>query len=78
MRHYPCSASAAVGIVLRLAMAAAAGLLLALPAAAQKRVALVVGNSAYVHAAALPNPVNDASDMASAISTSRRCRSTSC
>src|SRR5215471_20571361 len=42
-------------------------LLLVLPAAADKRVALVVGNSAYVHANALPNPVNDAGDMAKAL-----------
>jgi len=37
------------------------------PASAEKRVALVVGNSAYVHAAVLPNPVNDAGDMAKAL-----------
>jgi hypothetical protein len=42
-------------------------LLLVLPAAAEKRVALVVGNSAYMHAHALPNPVNDAGDMAKAL-----------
>jgi hypothetical protein len=30
------------------------------PAAAEKRVALVIGNSAYVKAVALPNPKNDA------------------
>jgi len=42
-------------------------LLLGLPAAAQKRVALVVGNSAYVHAGALANPANDAYDMAAAL-----------
>jgi uncharacterized caspase-like protein len=34
---------------------------------AEKRVALVVGNSAYVQAGALPNPMNDASDMAEAL-----------
>src|SRR5262245_41629250 len=33
------------------------------PASAQKRVALVVGNSAYVHATPLANPANDASDL---------------
>jgi uncharacterized caspase-like protein len=32
----------------------------AAPAAAEKRVALVIGNSAYQHAAKLPNPANDA------------------
>jgi uncharacterized caspase-like protein len=40
---------------------------IALPASAQKRVALVVGNSAYVHANALPNPANDAGDIAAAL-----------
>ena len=39
----------------------------ALPAAAEKRVALVIGNSAYVNAGALANPVNDASDTAQAL-----------
>jgi hypothetical protein len=33
-------------------------------ALAQKRVALVIGNSTYQHATALPNPKNDASDLA--------------
>src|SRR5215510_10789685 len=42
-------------------------LLLVVPAAAEKRVALVVGNSAYAHANALQNPVNDAGDMAKAL-----------
>ncbi|MDX2155621.1 MAG: caspase family protein [Hyphomicrobiaceae bacterium] len=39
----------------------------ALPAALGRRVALVVGNSAYQHTAALANPRNDASDMAGAL-----------
>ena len=30
---------------------------------AENRVALVIGNSAYVHAGVLPNPANDARDM---------------
>ena len=34
-----------------------------LPASAQQRVALVIGNSAYQHITALKNPSNDASDM---------------
>ena len=51
-----------------LCLAIASQLLLALPAAAQKRVALVVGNSAYVHAGALANPANDASDVAATLS----------
>ena len=36
----------------------------ALPAAAEKRVALVIGNSAYFNAGTLSNPVNDATDTA--------------
>jgi uncharacterized caspase-like protein len=43
--------------------------LLLLPSAvyAQKRVALVIGNSAYQNDAALPNPRHDAADMAAAL-----------
>ena len=41
--------------------------LIPLPASAEKRVALVVGNSAYVNAPALANPRNDASDIAAAL-----------
>jgi uncharacterized caspase-like protein len=42
---------------------------LSLPAGAgaQKRVALVIGNAAYINSAALANPVNDAADMAKAL-----------
>jgi len=40
---------------------------LALPARADKRVALVIGNSAYQSVVALPNPANDAADIASAL-----------
>lgn len=40
---------------------------LALPAQADKRVALVIGNSAYQSVVALPNPANDAADMAAAL-----------
>ena len=36
----------------------------AVPAQAERRVALVIGNSAYVNAAALRNPRNDAGDIA--------------
>jgi uncharacterized caspase-like protein len=35
-----------------------------LPAAAEKRVALVIGNSAYVNSTPLANPANDAAEMA--------------
>ncbi len=41
--------------------------LLATPAHADKRVALVIGNSAYQHTAELHNPKNDAADMAVAL-----------
>lgn len=41
--------------------------LLVLPAAADKRVALIVGNSAYVNSPVLLNPVNDAGEMAKAL-----------
>jgi uncharacterized caspase-like protein len=37
------------------------------PAAAEKRVALVIGNSAYQHTAVLKNPSNDATDMAATL-----------
>lgn len=37
------------------------------PALGEKRVALVIGNGAYAHATALPNPRNDASDVAAAL-----------
>jgi len=36
-------------------------------ALAQKRVALVIGNSAYQHTAKLTNPKNDATDMVAAL-----------
>jgi hypothetical protein len=39
----------------------------ALPSYAEKRVALVIGNSAYQNTPALPNPKNDATDMAAAL-----------
>src|SRR5436190_6079968 len=41
--------------------------LLPAPAHAERRVALVVGNSAYKHAATLRNPGNDATDVATAL-----------
>ena len=40
---------------------------LTLPALAEKRVALVIGNAAYKHAPALANPKNDAEGMAAAL-----------
>src|SRR5690606_11171983 len=44
-----------------------AAVALARPAAAEKRVALVIGNAAYTQASALANPGHDASDMAAAL-----------
>jgi hypothetical protein len=40
------------------------------PALADKRVALVIGNGAYVHAPHLPNPPHDAEDVAAALKRS--------
>ena len=37
------------------------------PALSQERVALVIGNGKYVHAGALPNPANDAREVAMAL-----------
>jgi hypothetical protein len=42
-------------------------LVLAFPTYAEKRVALVVGNGAYLHATPLPNPPNDAAAIAAAL-----------
>lgn len=39
-------------------------LLFSLTAAAEKRIALVIGNSSYEHVARLPNPINDAAALA--------------
>ena len=51
----------------RLIACALAFLLVAAPALAEKRVALVIGNSAYTHAPALANPRNDAEGIAAAL-----------
>ena len=54
MKMLPNTASVCLALLaLCLGLAAA-------PALADKRVALVIGNSAYEHAASLPNPANDA------------------
>jgi uncharacterized caspase-like protein len=50
-----------LGLVLIMTFAVSGG------AAAEKRVALVIGNSAYKHAPELENPRNDATDMAAAL-----------
>lgn len=49
-------------LLLAVALPAGAG-----PAAAQERVALVIGNGAYRAATPLPNPPNDAADVAAAL-----------
>jgi hypothetical protein len=54
-------------VVWIIACAIVATLLLAEPAAAEKRVALVIGNASYVHAGELKNPSNDAADVAAAL-----------
>ena len=41
--------------------------LLAAPASAQQRVALVIGNGSYAHAPSLANPLNDAADIGGAL-----------
>src|SRR4249919_4360242 len=51
----------------RWALAAAAFLLVSEPAFAEKRVALVLGNSAYQNVAPLANPVNDSGKIASTL-----------
>jgi hypothetical protein len=51
----------------RWVLAAAVLLLVCRPAFAEKRVALVLGNSAYLNVAQLPNPVNDSARIASTL-----------
>ena len=51
----------------RWALAAAALLMVSEPALAEKRVALVLGNSAYVNVAPLANPVNDSARIAATL-----------
>jgi uncharacterized caspase-like protein len=54
-------------ILRRLISLVALAAAIAMPALAEKRVALVIGNSAYVHAPVLPNPKHDAEGMAAAL-----------
>jgi hypothetical protein len=60
MPDYP-SSRLAIGLVVVFL------LIFATPATAQRRVALVIGNSAYLNATALGNPANDAGDVGSAL-----------
>jgi hypothetical protein len=55
---------ASIFLVLLVLLAAVAA---SVPACAQKRVALVVGNAAYQYTARLANPTNDADDMTAAL-----------
>lgn len=57
----------AMRFFLGILVASLSGLVTAPAAAAGKRVALVIGNSAYVHAPALPNPRNDATALAQSL-----------
>ena len=52
---------------LRLWLAAVLLVMLAGPASASQRVALVIGNATYAHVPALSNPLNDASDIGAAL-----------
>ena len=54
-------------ITVIIASAAIAFLSWPVPAAAEKRVALVIANAAYIHAGELNNPRNDANDFAAAL-----------
>ena len=54
------SALTAAGVVLLL-------IVFAVPALAGQRVALVIGNASYAHAASLANPLNDATDIGAAL-----------
>jgi uncharacterized protein len=65
MRH-PIRLSGLPGLWIR-AIVVIAALLGAAAAHAEGRVALVIGNGAYRHVDALPNPPNDAADMAAAL-----------
>ena len=54
-------------LAVRIAAASLALFAVADKATAERRVALVIGNAAYVHSAPLANPGNDATDMATAL-----------
>jgi uncharacterized caspase-like protein len=57
-----------MALILRsLACVAFAAVIATVPALAERRVALVIGNSAYKYAGVLTNPVNDATDMSAAL-----------
>jgi len=53
--------------MVRMVVALVLMMVFSVAAQAEKRVALVVGNSAYKHAGTLSNPKNDADDMAAAL-----------
>ncbi len=58
------------GLTILSTMVAVTFLMSVAPAAADKRVALVIGNGAYRNAPRLPNPPNDAQDVAAALKRS--------
>jgi phosphate transport system substrate-binding protein len=62
--HFPIRLGIIAGTIVA---AAAFAAVLAAPAFAETRVALVIGNGAYKNAPRLPNPANDANDVATAL-----------
>jgi uncharacterized caspase-like protein len=58
-----------MSLVRTILVAAVAIALISVPALAEKRVALVIGNSKYSEAVPLTNPANDANDLAAALKT---------
>lgn len=65
-RHLPAAGTgmtALARLLLALLVVFAAG-----EARAERRIALVIGNAAYMHVPALPNPANDAGDIAASLS----------
>lgn len=67
MPHWRARPGFSPGRALPAVLAVLLALLLAAPAGAAGRVALVIGNAAYAHARVLDNPAHDASDMAGAL-----------
>jgi uncharacterized caspase-like protein len=67
MAAAPCIAEGMVGFARSIAVAWLALVCALAPAHAEKRVALVIGNAAYVNADRLANPVNDARGMRDAL-----------
>ncbi len=56
-----------IGSFAKIAILAILAIGAASPSRAERRVALVIGNGDYVHSKSLPNPVNDANDVANSL-----------